>query len=237
MNIKYILLQSFRCVLFVLTFAAISFCTRTTLTDLSKWWSVIASILNIITILVLIFFCKKEKISYSKLINYTKRSTKIKSVVWTTSLFLIIGMGGMYLAGFLCYGKFPYLAAMMVQPIPIIFAIINVVVLPLTTTLAEDGLYLGVGVNHIRNKWAAIFIPAFFYAIQHSFIPTLPDFQYVLYRFLSFLPLTIVMCYLYRKNRNPVPFMVGHFVINIATVAQILMTSLYPELFELMKNM
>ena len=67
-------------------------------------------------------------------------------------LFLLLGMGGMYIAGFLCYGELPYLPAMMIQPIPIILAIINCMLLPLTTTLAEDGLYLGIGINSIQNK-------------------------------------------------------------------------------------
>jgi len=223
--------------MFIITYFIISLITQTDINDLSKWWSAVAVFINIATISILFFICKQNRITYQELIGYKKGETKAKSVILMVLLTLVIGMGGMYLAGFLCYGKFPYMAVMMIQPIPVALAVINLILLPITTTLAEDGLYLGAGVNQIKHKWISIFLPAFFYALQHSFIPVIFDGRYIVYRLLSFLPLTILMCYLYRKTRNPVPFMFGHFVINIATVAQILMTSLSPELFEQLKNM
>ena len=140
----------------------------------------------------------------------------------------------MYLAGWLCYGKLPYAAPMMIAPIPLWLAIVNVFILPGSTAFAEDGLYLGCGVNQIRNKYAAIVIPALLFALQHSFIPTLFDIRYIVYRFLSFLPLTIILCLYYYKRRNPVPIMIGHAVIDVATVMQILATSAVPGLFEKM---
>jgi membrane protease YdiL (CAAX protease family) len=138
----------------------------------------------------------------------------------------------MYLAGYLCYGILPYGAPMMIAPIPKVFAIINLVPLPVSTAFAEDGLYLGCGVNHMKNKYAAILIPAFFFALQHCFIPTLFDAPYILYRFLSFLPLTIILCWYYYKKRNPVPIMIGHALIDVATAAQILASSTVPGFYE-----
>ena len=152
-------------------------------------------------------------------------------------LILLMGMGGMYLAGFLCYGIIPYAAPMMIAPIPLWLAVLNLFVLPVTTALAEDGLYLGCGVGQIKNKYIAILIPAFFFALQHSFIPTLFDARYIAYRFLSFLPLTILLCMHYRKHRNPLPIMVGHAVIDVITVAWILATSAIPGFYEMMCSM
>jgi len=124
----------------------------------------------------------------------------------------------------------------LIEPIPLWLAVANLFVLPITTTLAEDGLYLGYAINRIDNKFAAILFPSFFYSAQHSFIPLIFNTQYMLYRFLSFLPLTVLMCYWYYKKRNPVPLMVGHFIINLATVVQILITSAFPDVFDIMKN-
>lgn len=119
-------------------------------------------------------------------------------------------------------------------PIPLWLAAINIIVLPISTAFAEDGLYLGCGVNQIQNKYMAIIIPALFFALQHSFIPTLFDVKYIIYRFLSFLPLTIILCWDYHKKRNPLPIMVGHTIIDVATVMQIFATSLVPGLYEKM---
>lgn len=141
------------------------------------------------------------------------------------------------MAGYFCYGIIPYAAPMMIAPIPVWLAVINVAILPITTAFAEDGLYLGCGVNQIQNKIVAIIIPSFFFALQHSFIPTLFDLRYIIYRFLSFLPLTLILCWYYYKKRNPLPIMVGHAIIDVATVLQILATSVIPGLYEMMCGM
>ena len=84
--------------------------------------------------------------------------------------------------------------------------------------------------------YSSLLIPAFFFALQHSFIPTLFDVRYIIYRFLSFLPLTIILCHNYYKKRNPLPIMIGHAVIDVFTVAQILMTSAIPGFYEMMTD-
>jgi hypothetical protein len=149
-------------------------------------------------------------------------------------IILLVGMAGMYLAGFICYGIIPYAAPMMIAPIPAVLAVINLVVLPVSTALAEDSIYLGCGVRQIENKYAAVMVPAFFFAIQHSFIPTLFDIRYIIYRFISFLPLTVILCIHYRKHQNPLPIMIGHAVIDVATAGQILATSVIPGFYEMM---
>ena len=234
-KLKYLL--PIRIIMFVLIFVIGSITTKQNLNDISNWWSIVATVVNIVTILILVSAAKKMKSSYCKLINYEKGKTKIKAVIIISLIVLWIGTLGMYLAGFICYGKFPYAAPMMIAPIPAALAIINFIVLPLTVPFAEDGLYLGCGVNSFKNKYMAIIIPAFFYALQHSFIPTLFDGKYIIYRFLSFLPLTIILCWYYRKKKNPVPIMVGHALIEIASVAMILMTSISPEMYQTMLNM
>lgn len=223
-----------RSVIFLMIFVIGSAVVNKDLSEISNWWSVAATIVNIFTVVFLIMIAKKNGQSYSQLINYKKGQTRLKQVVLVTIVILLVGMCGMYLAGFLCYGVIPYLAPMMIAPIPKILALINVPLLPVSTALAEDSLYLGCGVNQIKNKYAAIFIPAFFFALQHSFIPTIFDLKYMLYRLISFLPLTIILCWFYYKKRDPLPIMIGHAVIDLATVMQILATSFIPGFYDKM---
>lgn len=225
-----------RCLIFLLIFIIVSFITEKELDEISNIWSIVASIVNIAIILLLVLITRKSG-GYKKLINYEKGTTTPKQITKMVFLILILGMGGMYLAGFLCYGVIPYFAPMMIAPIPLWIAIINMFVLPITTAFAEDGLYLGCGVNQIKNKYIAIFVPAFFFALQHSFIPTLFDLRYIVYRFLSFLPLTTLLCMHYHKHKNPLPIIVGHAVIDVFTVAWILVTSAMPGFYAMMCNM
>lgn len=234
MRNKLYLRLPMRSLMFIAAFLIISLMSGENLENLSKWWSVIVCIINILTIGILLSFCKKQKITFGKLLEYEKGKCKWYVAILIVVSMLIVGMGGMYLAGYVCYGVFPYMAPMMIAPIPLILAIFNLFLLPITTTLAEDGLYLGIGVNSIKNKWIAILVPAFFYAIQHSFIPMLLDGRYIMYRFLSFLPLTLWICYWYYKNRNPLPIMIGHGILNVATAVNILVTSAVPGVYEML---
>lgn len=197
----------------------------------------LATIINILTFILLILIARKNKQSYLELINYQKGKTKIIEVIVITLIVLTVGTGGMYLAGYICYGKIPYNAPMMIAPISIALAILNFILLPVTTALAEDGLYLGYGINRIRNKYAAVLVPAFFFALQHSFIPTMFDIRFMIYRFISFLPCAIILCAYYYRKRNPLPVMIGHTLIDVATVLWILITSLKPEYYEMLCNM
>ena len=226
-----------RCIVFLLSFVIGATVVDKRIEEIGNWWSVVASIVNVLTIAVLMFTAKKQNGSYLELINYQKGKTTWKQIVGMSVIIVVVGMVGMYLAGYLCYGVIPYAAPMMIAPIPLWLAAINVIVLPITTAFAEEGLYLGCGVNQIKNRYMAIAVPAFFFALQHSFIPTLFNLKYIMYRFLSFLPLTIILCWNYYKKRNPVPIMVGHAIIDMATVMQILVTSLVSGLYETMCGM
>lgn len=221
-----------RCLLFLTAFFLLSVISELPYTAISKWWTTVAIVCNFATIAILYLFSHRKGITYKKLINYEKGKTKIATALIIVVLTVVVGMCGLYLAGLICYGTFPYLDKTMVEPIPLWLAITVLLLLPITTTLAEDGLYLGYAINSTAgNKWVNISFAAFFYALQHSFIPFLPDWKFFFYRFLSFLPLTVTICFWYRKNRNPLPFMIGHFILNVATAVQILIMTVLPELF------
>lgn len=221
-----------RCVLFLLSFVVLSAITHLSYNAISKWWTTIAVLCNIITIAILYSVIRKKGLSYKKLLNYERGKTKVKPAIIIVFITLLVGMCGLYLAGLICYGSFPYLDKTLVAPIPLWLAILVLLFLPLSTTLAEDGLYLGYGINICTsNKWLNVSTAALFYALQHSFIPFLPDGIFILYRFISFLPLTVLICFWYQKNRNPLPFMIGHFILNVATAAQILIMTIYPDFY------
>lgn len=221
-----------RCIIFLAAFCLIALISNLSYTSISKWWTSVAIVCNILTIAILYLFSRRKELTYKKLIGYEKGKTKAVYAVLIVVLTVVVGMIGLYLAGLICYGEFPYLDKTMVEPIPLWLAIIVLLLLPLSTTIAEDGLYLGYAINSTAgNKWVSVSLSAFFYALQHSFIPFLPDGIFILYRFLSFLPLTIMICFWYMKNRNPLPFMIGHFILNVATAAQILIMTVLPDLY------
>ena len=223
--------------MFILIFTAGAAITKSSVSDISNWWSIVATAANLITIAILILTARANNMTFAELINYKKGKTKIRQIVIMTVVILSLGMGFMYVAGFICYGVFPYMAPMMCEPVNKYLAFINLILLPVTTVFAEDGLYLGAGVGQIRNKYLAVIVPAVFFALQHCFIPVLWDAKYMLYRFLSFLPLTLILCAYYHRKRNPLPVMVGHAFIDLATGVLILIMSVDPGYYEKMLEM
>lgn len=230
------ILPLFRSVLFIMVGVIFSISTNQSLEQASKWWSILCTVCNIITIVLLMIICKRGGTTYKNLIGYQKGQGNLKYTLLIVVLMLSLGIFGMYGFGFMIYG---YVPVTMIQPIPVWLAVINALLLPLTIVFAELPLYFGYALNGIEkttgNKMLSIVYPMFFYALQHSFIPLLYDWKHILFRFFSFLPLMFVLGIIYYKKRELKPLMIGHAFLDLATGAQILMTSISPALFEMMK--
>lgn len=232
-----LILPIFRIALFIIAGLLLVFITNQTLEQASRWWPILCSILNVITIIVLVLVCKYEGTSFFKLINYKKGQINVKNAILIILIMMIIGMGGMVAFSLLIYG---YAPTFLIQPIPVWVAIINAIILPITVIFAELPLYFGYSFTRIEartgNKYFAIGYSMFFYALQHSFIPLLFDWRYIVYRFLSFLPLLIVLGIIYNRNRNMAPLLIGHGVLDLATGVQILISSIWPAVFKMMQQ-
>ena len=69
MNKKLAFLLPFRCIIFVLIFIICSLVTGKSLDEISNIWSIAATAVNIVTILLLVLLTRKIG-GYAKLINY-----------------------------------------------------------------------------------------------------------------------------------------------------------------------
>lgn len=234
---KILLILPIRILLFITIFLLMIPITNKKLNELTYTWSIVCTIVNIIVIILLIIIAKMNDKTYLDIINYQKNKTKFKDILIISLIILSIGMGGMYLSGLIFYQEFPYIPIEIISPIKLFLAIINLLLLPITTALAEDGLYLGVGVNNINNKYLKIIIPGLFFALQHSFIPLLFDIKFMAYRFISFLPLTFILAYIYAKKKNPLPIIIGHALIDLCTSVTILIMSINPDIYNKLLNM
>lgn len=237
-NATPFVLPLFRSILFISAGLLLMMISGGSLEETSRWWSIVCTISNIITIALLVAVFKREGTTYGEIIGYHKDKSSSKFTLKIIVIMILLGIGGMYGFGFLIYG---YIPLVMIQPIPVWLAAVNLILLPITTVFAELPLYFGYSLKRIDkltgNKVLSIAYPMFFYALQHSFIPLLFEWEHILFRFLSFLPLMLVLGALYYKKRNLTPFMIGHGILDLSTGIQILVTSLSPALFEAVRTM
>lgn len=215
---KYLLLP-IRIILFILIFIVISLITNKNVEKVSKYWTVIVIVCNFITIGILLGVCKKKKITYLQLIDYKK--AKVKNIIIIGVIIALIDVLSTLLFDMIFNDVATHSTEVMMQSLPIWTIILDLLLLPITSTVAEEGLYLGVGINKANNIYCAIF----FYALQHCFFPMILDFKYMLYRFIVFMPSIIFMCLYYKKKKNILPIMFEHFVVNLITIIQILAIS------------
>jgi hypothetical protein len=69
-----------RSVAFLFVFVACAGIFGKTLSEVGGWWSVVALILNVLTIFLLFFLAKRNGLSYWQLINYHKGKTSWKQI-------------------------------------------------------------------------------------------------------------------------------------------------------------
>ena len=74
-KLKYLL--PIRSILFILIFVVGSIIVNKEVSDISNWWSIVATIVNVVTIIILVLVCKKMNISYSNISIYSYISISV----------------------------------------------------------------------------------------------------------------------------------------------------------------
>lgn len=217
---KYLLLLPLRSIIFIMIFLITALLTKKSVEEISIYWTIIVVICNLLTIGVLLLLCKKEKITYLELIGFKK--SKVKTILLIGIVIAIIDAIGAYLFELLFNDVATSSSEILMHSLPIWLVVVDLILLPITSTIAEEGLYLGVGINKLDNIYLAIL----FYAMQHCFFPMILNYRYFIYRFIVFMPSIIFMCIYYKKKKEILPIMFEHFVVNLVTIVQILLISL-----------
>ena len=75
----------------------------------------------------------------------------------------------------------------------------------------------------LRRPWLALMIVGFWWALQHSALPLILDWRYIVWRFGAFLPGVIVAMVIYRRTRRLAPLIISHWPMDIvAAVATLI---------------
>ena len=74
------------------------------------------------------------------------------------------------------------------------------------------------------HTWVAFLIVGFFWTAQQCALPFIPDWRYLLFRFLTFLPGVLILILFYLRTRRVTPLIVAHWPMDIAAA---LMTAIY----------
>jgi hypothetical protein len=193
------------------------------------WWPVSAIAANLLSLALLVGLLRREGKGLRDLYTYDHSRLKRDLLMGFGIILLAIPTAYAGLAGstWLVFGgtlpDFFY-------PLPMWAAWLVLVLFAPTVALAELPTYFGYSMPRIEaltgRTWFAVALAVFWLASQHITLPLVFDGQYLLWRFLAFLPLAIVVGLIHVRTRRMVPLMITHLVIDLSVAWEVFRISL-----------
>ncbi|TVR75584.1 MAG: CPBP family intramembrane metalloprotease [Marinilabiliales bacterium] len=192
------------------------------------YWNVFGTFADIGCILLLIYFLRKEGCSIWDLMR-VGNIPLWRDILIGVGLFLLLFpvaiIGVTILANVLIYGTIePDLGTGLLTgrqlPAWALFHSLFIwwVIWSATESTFYNG-YLFPRFEALTGKtWVAVAIVGFFWALQHIFFPFIPDGKYLIWRFLQFLPIGLLMPFLFARLRRLRPLIIAHWLMDIAGV-------------------
>ena len=191
----------------------------------APWWSVYGNLADAGCLALLVWFTRKEGLRLRDLIGRVR---------WRWGLDLFIGIGLLFVifpffivvgkpASLICFGTpVPYLYPGLLagRTLPLWATIYSLSIYLLIWPATEEMTYQGYALPRVcalcGSRWKAVALVSFVFALQHSFIPLIPDWRYIAWRFLAFWPAMVVMTSIYLRLRRLSPLIVAYLILDIS---------------------
>lgn len=188
-----------------------------------KLWPIVFFIINILTIILLCPLMRLQRISFRNLFKYKERKFK-----WWQFILIVLGLLlsfviGSIIAEFIAYGTFMEKSSLLIQSKYKIVDYFLLILLPLTTIIAEDLFFFGYILNTAKDKFSSYIMIAVLTIAQHGFFPFSFDLVFVGYRILSLAILFGLYTFIYKKTKNLWPIIVSHVILNLFTMVSIVL--------------
>ena len=197
------------------------------------WWTVYGTLVDIGCLVGLRYFTRREGIRLRDLIGPI-RMRRGHDLWLGLSYYLLIFpffLGGGYFAQKLLYGSSgdsPLKYLVHPHPLPLWAIVYSFTLWWMIWSPTEETTYQAYVLPRLQaltgRNWIAFSIDGVCWAAQHCALPFVPDWRYIFFRFLAFLPGVLVMMLVYLRTRRLAPLIIAHWPMDI--VASI-MTTIY----------
>jgi hypothetical protein len=170
---------------------------------------------------LLVWFTRREGIRLVDIIGLNRRKIGRDILIGLGILVVaspLVMIGGSILSGLVVYGNAqPVLPAeVMSKALPLWAALYSRVLWWPLWSVVEEMTYNGYALPRLQaltggRTWLAVLMVGFAWAIQHSFLPFIPDGKVFLYLFVQMVPLVIAMQLVYLRFRRLPPTIVVHW--------------------------
>lgn len=188
-----------------------------------KIWPMVFVGINILTILLMIPLMRMQRLSFKNVFKYKEKSFK-----WWQYILIVVGLLLSFvvfsiISELIAYGTFLEKTTMLIQSQFKIADYFLLILLPLTTILAEDFFFYGYVSNTVKDNYSNFAIITIFAIAQHALFPFSLDLLFMGYRMLSMIMLWTLFTLLYRKTKNLIPIVIAHTILNLITMISIVM--------------
>jgi hypothetical protein len=189
-----------------------------------RWWTVYGTLADAGCLALLWKFTRAEGKTLRDLVGPI-RWGRAKDL-WTgfgilVLIFPLFVLGGM-LSNLVVFGRMsaaPGSAGAVPYALPLWAVIYTLGIWWVIWTPTEQMTYQGFALPRLlaltKRRWAALVLVGFFWSLQHSFLPFVPDLRIVLWRFIMVVPGVTVTMLLYMRIRRLAPFMVAQWPMDI----------------------
>jgi hypothetical protein len=197
------------------------------------WWNVYGTLVDLGCLIGLRYFTRREGIRLRDLVGEV-RLRRGHDLFLGLGYFVAIFpffLGGSYVAGLLLYGSShqdPNAYLIHGHALPMWATVYSLTLWWMIWSPTEETTYQAYVLPRLQaltgDTWIAIVIVGFWWAAQHCALPFIPDWRYLLFRFLAFLPGVLILMTFYLRTRRLAPLIIAHWPMDIAAA---LMTAIY----------
>ena len=190
----------------------------------AKWWTVYGTLVDISCLLLLHFALKKEGKNLSSLFDFDKdrifKDLKTGLLVFFF-IFPFVALLSGFGTGYLILNK---------DTLNSIYGLLGERTLPswayyysifiwwIIWSPTEELTYQAYSLRRLISKYGQVktlLFVGFFFALQHSFLPLIFDWRYIIWRLVSFFPLVICLVIVYMRTGRITPVIIAHALMDI----------------------
>jgi membrane protease YdiL (CAAX protease family) len=191
----------------------------------APWWSVYATLIDLGCLALIVRFTRAEGISLQDLIGKVRWGRDpFVGIAWFFLIFPFFWAASP-LSSWLVWGtKQPHLYPGLLtgRTLPLWAVVYSLSVWWMIWSATEETTYQAYALPRLQalsgRAWAAVLVVSFWWTLQHSFIPLILDWHYVVWRFVAFLPGVTVMTLIYHRTRRLPPLIFAHYLMDISAM-------------------
>ena len=186
-----------------------------------KWWTVWGTIADLGCLSILFLLIRMENILIVDLIGALPKRTILTGIVF----FFIIApfsAAGSVLGSWLVYGSWHVVlpaGELYARQLPLWGMLYSLILWAPIWSVTEEITYNGYLAPRIDllfgRRWITLILIGFWWALQHSFLPLIADWHFIVWRFLAFLPCVLAFAAIYLRTRKLAPLIVAHWMMDM----------------------